>query len=92
MAPVDWLVHGQNAVELYSAQRHRTSLSHDKLLFGSAREATEALWEILVLEKKTPNNLNWKSVCGIDGDLTKVIKVKLSLFPQYPLFAFALSI
>ncbi|XP_008459113.1 lysine-specific demethylase JMJ18-like isoform X2 [Cucumis melo] len=79
VAPVDWLVHGQNAVELYSAQRHRTSLSHDKLLFGSAREATEALWEILVLEKKTPNNLNWKSVCGIDGDLTKVIKTRVKM-------------
>ncbi|XP_011659340.1 lysine-specific demethylase JMJ18 isoform X2 [Cucumis sativus] len=79
VAPVDWLVHGQNAVELYSAQRHRTSLSHDKLLFGSAREATQALWEILVLEKKTPNNLNWKSVCGIDGDLTKVIKTRVKM-------------
>ncbi|XP_038894155.1 lysine-specific demethylase JMJ18-like isoform X1 [Benincasa hispida] len=79
VAPVDWLVHGQNAIELYSAQRHRTSLSHDKLLFGSAREAAQALWEILVLEKKTPSILNWKSVCGIDGDLTKVIKTRVKM-------------
>ncbi|KAG7019443.1 putative lysine-specific demethylase JMJ14 [Cucurbita argyrosperma subsp. argyrosperma] len=79
VAPVDWLIHGQNAVELYSAQRHRTSLSHDKLLFGSALEAAKALWEILVLEKRTPINLHWKSVCGIDGDLTKVIKTRVKM-------------
>ena len=90
VAPVDWLIHGQNAVELYSAQRHRTSLSHDKLLFGSALEAAKALWEMLVLEKRTPINLHWKSVCGIDGELTKVIKVSLSFSSsQYLLFSFA---
>lgn len=87
VAPVDWLIHGQNAVELYSEQRHRTSLSHDKLLFGSAQEAAKALWELLVLEKKTPSNLRWRSVCGRDGDLTKVVKVNRSFFSSlYPLY------
>ncbi|KAK1368936.1 hypothetical protein POM88_035028 [Heracleum sosnowskyi] len=32
VAPIDWLEHGQCAVELYSKQNHKTSLSHDKLL------------------------------------------------------------
>ncbi|XP_022142392.1 lysine-specific demethylase JMJ18-like isoform X2 [Momordica charantia] len=82
VAPVDWLIHGQNAVELYSEQRHRTSLSHDKLLFGSAQEAAKALWELLVLEKKTPSNLRWRSVCGRDGDLTKVVKTRVMLEEQ----------
>lgn len=39
VAPIDWLMHGQNAVELYRLQCRKTSLSHDKLLFGSALEA-----------------------------------------------------
>ncbi|PQM39285.1 hypothetical protein Pyn_37180 [Prunus yedoensis var. nudiflora] len=46
VAPVDWLEQGQNAVELYSKQCHKTSTSHDKLLLGSAREAERRLQEI----------------------------------------------
>ncbi|KAM1484615.1 hypothetical protein ACFXTO_036650 [Malus domestica] len=37
LALVDWLEHGQNAVELYSEQCRKTAISHDKLLLGSAR-------------------------------------------------------
>lgn len=75
VAPVDWLVHGQNAVELYSEQCRMTSISHDKLLIGSALEAVKALWEISVLGKETPRNFLWKSFCGKDGVLTKAVKV-----------------
>ncbi|KAK1383517.1 hypothetical protein POM88_021252 [Heracleum sosnowskyi] len=32
VAPIDWLEHGQCAVELYSKQNRKTSLSHDNLL------------------------------------------------------------
>ncbi|XP_027354760.1 lysine-specific demethylase JMJ18-like [Abrus precatorius] len=78
VAPVDWLMHGQNAVELYSLQRRKTSLSHDKLLFGSALEAVRALAE-LALGKETPKNLKWRSVCGKDGDLTKAIKARIKM-------------
>ncbi|PQQ08004.1 lysine-specific demethylase JMJ18 [Prunus yedoensis var. nudiflora] len=46
VAPVDWLEHWQNAVELYSKQCHKTSTSHDKLLLGSAQEAERRLQEI----------------------------------------------
>ena len=75
VAPVDWLVHGQNAVDLYSEQRRMTSISHDKLLIGSALEAVKALSEISVLGKETARNLRWKSFCGKDGVLTKAVKV-----------------
>lgn len=75
VAPVDWLEHGQNAVELYSKQCRKTSISHDKLLFLSAREAVRALWEVSVLGKETPENLRWKAACGKEGLLTRAVKV-----------------
>ena len=52
VAPVDWLVHGQNAAELYSLQCRKTSLSHDKLLFGCAQEAMHALAELTLHGKE----------------------------------------
>lgn len=79
VAPVDWLVHGQLAVELYSEQHRKTSLSHDKLLLGSARQAIEALWELSNVGKVTPQNLKWKSVCGKDGMLTKAVKMRVEM-------------
>ncbi|WCJ24422.1 Lysine-specific demethylase JMJ18 [Euphorbia peplus] len=78
VAPVDWLSHGQNAVELYSKQRRKTSISHDKLLLGSAQIAVKALWELL-LGKETPGNLRWKTVCGKDGLLTQAIKTRVQM-------------
>ncbi|RDY06595.1 putative lysine-specific demethylase JMJ14 [Mucuna pruriens] len=78
VAPIDWLMHGQNAVELYSLQCRKTSLSHDKLLFGSALEAVRALAE-LALGKETPKTLKWSSVCGKDGDLTKAVKARIKM-------------
>ncbi|KAF1864452.1 hypothetical protein Lal_00021875 [Lupinus albus] len=79
VAPVDWLMHGQNAVELYSLQCRKTSLSHDKLLFGSAQEAVRALAELAHLGKETPKILKWKSVCGKDGVLTKAVKTRIKM-------------
>ncbi|KAF3451197.1 hypothetical protein FNV43_RR07290 [Rhamnella rubrinervis] len=79
VAPVDWLAHGQNAVELYSKQCRKTSISHDKLLFGSAREAVRALWDLSVLGNKTPRNLRWQNVCGKDGVLTKAIRTRVGM-------------
>ncbi|KAI4297517.1 hypothetical protein L6164_037404 [Bauhinia variegata] len=79
VAPVDWLVHGQNAVELYSKQCRKTSLSHDKLLFGSALETVRALGELVLLQKQTPENLKWKSVSGKDGVLTEAIKTRIRM-------------
>ncbi|XP_026391695.1 lysine-specific demethylase JMJ18-like isoform X1 [Papaver somniferum] len=79
VAPVDWLPHGQSAVELYSDQCRKTSISHDKLLLGAAREAVCALQELLILGKKTPRNFSWKRVCGKDGILTAAIKTRVQM-------------
>ncbi|KAG4123890.1 hypothetical protein ERO13_D10G005000v2 [Gossypium hirsutum] len=76
VAPVDWLEHGQLAVELYSEQHRKTSLSHDKLLLGSARQAIQALRELHVLGRETPGNSRWKHVCGKDGILTKAVRMR----------------
>lgn len=78
VAPVDWLPHGQNAIELYRETGRKTSISHDKLLLGAAREAVRANWEYNLLRKYTVNNLRWRDVCGKDGILSKSLKVLTS--------------
>ncbi|KAH7654403.1 histone demethylase JARID1 protein [Dioscorea alata] len=79
VAPMDWLPHGQCAVELYSEQARKTSLSHDKLLLGAAREAIKALWDVLVLGKQDSEKFRWQSVCQQDGVLTKAIKARVQM-------------
>lgn len=74
-APVDWLPHGQNAVDLYCLLGRRTLISHDKLLFGAAEEAVRAQWELALLGKKTSDNLLWKNLCGKNGILASALKV-----------------
>lgn len=76
VAPVDWLPHGHNAIELYREQARKTSISHDKLLLGAARDAVKAQWEMNLLRNNTPDNLKWKDVCGKDGILLKALKVQ----------------
>lgn len=77
VAPVDWLPHGNNAIELYREQARRTSISHDKLLLGAARDAVKAHWELNLLRKNTPDNLRWKDVCGKDGILSQTLKARV---------------
>lgn len=79
VAPVDWLSHGQSAVELYSEQCRKTSISHDKLLLASAQKAVQALRDLSVLGKEDQVNLSWKSVCGKDGTLTKAVKTRVQM-------------
>ncbi|KAG7963953.1 hypothetical protein I3843_09G144500 [Carya illinoinensis] len=79
VAPVDWLVHGQNAVEIYSEQCRKTSISHDKLLLGSALEAIQALWELHIFGKETPRNLRWQGLCGKNGVLTNAVKTRVQM-------------
>ncbi|CAJ1938260.1 unnamed protein product [Sphenostylis stenocarpa] len=79
VAPVDWLVHGQNAAELYSLQCRKTSLSHDKLLFGCAQEAVCALAELTLHGKETLKYTKWSSACGKDGVLTKAVKTRITM-------------
>ncbi|XP_071738564.1 putative lysine-specific demethylase JMJ16 [Rutidosis leptorrhynchoides] len=79
VAPVDWLPHGHNAIELYREQARRTSISHDKLLLGAARDAVKAHWELNLLRKNTPDNLRWKDVCGKDGILSQTLKARVEV-------------
>ncbi|RWR85797.1 JmjC domain-containing protein [Cinnamomum micranthum f. kanehirae] len=79
VAPSDWLPHGQCAVELYSEQIRKTSVSHDKLLLGAAREAVRALSDLLLLGRNDPDILRWQNVCGKDGVLTKAIKTRVEM-------------
>ncbi|XP_039006169.1 putative lysine-specific demethylase JMJ16 isoform X2 [Hibiscus syriacus] len=79
VAPVDWLPHGQIAVELYREQGRKTSISHDRLLLGAAREAVKAHWELSLLKKYTSDNLRWKGLCGEDGVLAKTLKTRVEM-------------
>ncbi|CAN4081939.1 unnamed protein product [Withania somnifera] len=79
LGPVDWLEHGLNAVELYSEQSRKTSLSHDKLLIGAASEAIRALWELSALKNVNSTNLRWRSFCGKEGMLTKAVKGRIEV-------------
>ncbi|XP_041009146.1 putative lysine-specific demethylase JMJ16 isoform X4 [Juglans microcarpa x Juglans regia] len=76
-APLDWLPFGQNAVELYREQGRMTSISHDKLLLGAAREAVRARWEVALRGNNTLDNLRWKDACGVDGILAKSFKSRI---------------
>ncbi|ESQ33774.1 hypothetical protein EUTSA_v10006810mg [Eutrema salsugineum] len=80
VAPVDWLAHGQNAVELYSKETRKTSLSHDKLLLGAAYEAVKSLWELSdSVGNENATNLRWKSFCGKNGTLTNAVQARLRM-------------
>lgn len=77
-APLEWLLHGQNVVELHSEQRRKTLLSFDKLLLGAAREAVRAQWEIDLCRKSTPHNLTSKDAYQRNGILAKAFDVSPS--------------
>ncbi|GMG99575.1 hypothetical protein Nepgr_001415 [Nepenthes gracilis] len=79
VAPLDWFPHGQNAVELYREQGRKTTISHDKLLLGAAREAVKANWELNLLRKNTTDNLKLKDICGRDGILAKSLKARIEM-------------
>ncbi|KAI3449785.1 hypothetical protein Pfo_006450 [Paulownia fortunei] len=76
-APFDWLPHGQNIVELYADYSLKTSISHDRLLLGAAMEAVSAQWESFAIKNDSFNNQLWRSVCGKDGILTRVLKSRV---------------
>ncbi|GAB4830538.1 hypothetical protein Ancab_020302 [Ancistrocladus abbreviatus] len=76
-APLDWLPHGQNVVELYREKGRKTSLSHDKLLLRAANEAVKAQFEFLVKGKRKLKNLTWKEACVKDGILVKSLVLRI---------------
>ncbi|XP_038714590.1 putative lysine-specific demethylase JMJ16 [Tripterygium wilfordii] len=78
-APLDWLLHGQNAIELYHEQGRKTSISHDKLLLGAAKEVLKTEWEATFLKKNAMGNLKWNDACGKNGILAKALKWRIKL-------------
>lgn len=79
VAPVDWLPHGQSAIELYSSQSRKTSVSHDKLLLGAACAAVRSLWELSINGRSSPESIRWLDGCGKDGILTKAVKERVEM-------------
>ncbi|CAH2038553.1 unnamed protein product [Thlaspi arvense] len=57
----------------------KTSISHDKLLLGAAREVVKADWELNLLKKNTSENLRWKVFSGKDGILAKTLKARVDM-------------
>ncbi|CAN6351393.1 unnamed protein product [Urochloa humidicola] len=79
VAPVDWLHHGQNAVELYRKQHRKTSISHDKLLLKTAKEAVKQLWANLFNCNIGVGKYGWLNTCGKDGVLTSAVKTRVNM-------------
>ncbi|GAB2228853.1 hypothetical protein Drorol1_Dr00022984 [Drosera rotundifolia] len=82
VAPLDWFPHGQNAVELYREQGRKTTISHDKLLLGAAREAVKAHWELNFLRKDNDDNSKLKDICGKDGVLANSLQARVRMEEQ----------
>uniref|UniRef100_A0ACD5TPE0 Uncharacterized protein n=2 Tax=Avena sativa TaxID=4498 RepID=A0ACD5TPE0_AVESA len=79
VAPVDWLPHGQCAVELYRDQRRKTSISHDKLLLKTAQEALRQLWMNLGSSKSDQTEYVWLDTRGINGMLTSAVQTRVKM-------------
>ncbi|KAK7396440.1 hypothetical protein VNO78_17451 [Psophocarpus tetragonolobus] len=77
-APLEWLLHGQNVVELYCEQRRKTLLSYDKLLLGAAMESVRVQWETSLSMKSTSSDsLTCKDIYRKNGFLTKALKSRI---------------
>ncbi|KAF3581915.1 hypothetical protein DY000_02035273 [Brassica cretica] len=76
VATVDWLSHGQNAVELLSNENKKTSVSHDKLLLGAAYEAVRSLSGD---GGESGKSLAWRCFCEKNMTLTKAVETRLRM-------------
>ncbi|XP_024398635.1 putative lysine-specific demethylase JMJ16 isoform X2 [Physcomitrium patens] len=81
VAPVDWLPHGQAAVELYRELHRKTSVSHDKLLLGAARVAVRMCWHSQQNAGGLKPSLvsSWLAYCGEGGILAKALKARVDM-------------
>ncbi|WOL12938.1 hypothetical protein Cni_G21707 [Canna indica] len=79
VAPLDWLPHGQNVVELYREQARKISISHDKLLLGAAREAVRDMWNESFLRENTSGNSRWINFCRSDGIFVKALEARIEM-------------
>ncbi|KAE8794745.1 Lysine-specific demethylase 5A [Hordeum vulgare] len=79
VAPVDWLPHGQCAVELYRDQRRKTSISHDRLLLKTAQAALRQVWANLHNCRSGQKECIWLDTCGKNGMLTSALKIRIKM-------------
>ncbi|MED6111271.1 hypothetical protein PIB30_050977 [Stylosanthes scabra] len=72
-APLEWLLHGLDVVEIYCEKRKKTLISYDKLLLEAAKEAVRVKWEIDLCMKDKPDKLTCKDVYQRNGILAKAL-------------------
>jgi len=80
-APLDWLPHGDIAVQVNQEMSKTSLISYDKLLFSAAREAVKCLKEYGLSKKNTACYTRWNDSCGTDGLFSNIIKVILTAPP-----------
>ncbi|XP_057721670.1 putative lysine-specific demethylase JMJ16 isoform X1 [Arachis stenosperma] len=76
-APLEWLLHGLNVVELYCEKRKKTLISYDKLLLGAAKEAVKARWEIDLCMNDMTDKLTCKDAYQRSGILAKALGARV---------------
>lgn len=76
VATVDWLSHGQNAVELLSGENKKTSVSHDKLLLGAAYEAVRFISAGWGYGRES---VGWRVFSEKNMTLTKAVETRLRM-------------
>lgn len=79
-APLDWLPHGDIAVQLNQEKSKKSLISYDKLLFSASREAVKCLKEYTLSKKNTACYTRWNDSCGKEGIFSNIVKVCSPLF------------
>eukprot|EP00249_Psilotum_nudum_P024703 c29269_g2_i1 orf=563-4357(-) len=79
VAPVDWLPHGQSAVELYCEQRRKTSVSHDKLLLGAVKQVLIIMQRVNAGKETEIGKIGWQKIGDLKGVLTKALKKRVDM-------------
>lgn len=74
-APLDWLPHGDIAVQQNQEKSRKSLISYDKLLLRAAREAVKCLKEYSLSKKNTADNMRWFNSCGKNGVFSNIVKV-----------------
>ncbi|CAH2058772.1 unnamed protein product [Thlaspi arvense] len=76
-ALVDWLPHGDIAVQQNQEKCRRSLISYDKLLLAAAREAVKCLKEYSLSKKKTADSMRWVNSCGKEGMFSNIVKSRV---------------
>ncbi|KAI5054909.1 hypothetical protein GOP47_0030054 [Adiantum capillus-veneris] len=79
VAPIDWLPAGQNAVELYSQQKRKSTVSHDKLLLGTVNKYLSVLSHQLSRLPADASSIAWQELFAQHNVLSMVFKERVDL-------------